>query len=165
MPRLNKQRVLKLFGQMYTKAEDIIQDPDRFKNMLKDAREVLEEKGSGPLQDIMEKLKLFLAMMNDYRTGLYTELPLRTVLSVGGALLYLISPADIIPDFIPLVGMIDDIFIINLVWNQLKKDLDKYSLWKKGISESSKTVIIPNEMETEQVVVDAQIIDAETHNK
>lgn len=161
MARLNKQRVLELYGQMYAKAEAIIHDPDRFKNLLKDTREVLEERGSGPLKDIMDKLKLFLAMMNDYRSGSYTELPLRTVLSIGGALLYLISPADIIPDFIPLVGMIDDIFVINLVWNQLKKDLDKYSLWKRGVSESSKTVIMPNEMAPDQVVIDAQIIDAD----
>lgn len=164
MARLNKKRTLSLFGQMYTKAEDIIKDPDRFKNMLKDAREVLDGKGSGQLKEIIDKIKLFLSMLNDYRNGIYTELPLRSVLSIGGALLYLISPADIIPDFIPLIGMIDDIFIINFVWNQLRRDLDKYSLWKRGLSESSKTVIMPGEMKTEQVVFDAEIIDVEIND-
>lgn len=161
MARINKQRILNLFGQMYTKAEDIIKDPDRFKNMLKDARQVLDGKASGQLKEVVDKLKLFLSMLNDYRNGIYTELPLRSVLSIGGALLYLISPADIIPDFIPVIGMIDDIFIINLVWNQLRRDLDKYLLWKQGVSESSKTVIMPGEMKTEHVVVDAEIIDVE----
>lgn len=148
---------MKLFGQMYNKAEEIINDPSRFKTMLKDAREVLDGQGSGPLQEIVQKLKLFLSMLNDYRSGVYTELPLRTILSIGGALLYLISPADIIPDFIPLVGWIDDIFIINFVWKQVEKDLDKYSLWKRGISESSKTVIVPEELNDAPIVVDAQI--------
>lgn len=159
MPRLNKQRAMKLFGQMYAKAEEIIKDPDRFKTMLREGREILEGKGSGPLQEIMDKIKLFLSMMNDYRNGKYTELPLRSVLSIAAALLYLISPADIIPDFIPLVGFIDDIFIINFVWNQVKKDLDRYALWKRGLSESSNTVIIPGEMNSEPVIMDAEIVN------
>ncbi len=159
MPRLNKQRALQMFGQMYAKAEDIVKDPDRFKTMLKDARAVMEGKGQGPLQEIADKLKLLLSMLNDYRNGDYTKLPLRTVLTIAGALLYLISPADVIPDFIPFIGMIDDIFIINFVWKQLSKDLAAYELWKTGSSVDSKMVMMPDELDIKHVIVDAEIIN------
>lgn len=128
--RVSKARSIKIFNDMIGKAEEIIKNPDRFKSMLKDAREVMEGKGSGPLQDIANRLKLLWMMLNDYRKGEYRRLPIRTVLSIVGVFLYLISPLDAIPDFIPWFGMIDDVFIVNFVWKQLTQDLEDYRNWR-----------------------------------
>lgn len=42
------------------------------------------------------------------------------------ALLYLISPIDAIPDFIPVVGLGDDVGIISLALIKLSHDISKY---------------------------------------
>jgi uncharacterized membrane protein YkvA (DUF1232 family) len=34
---------------------------------------------------------------------------------LGGALAYLVSPIDIIPDFIPVIGYLDDVVIVSLL--------------------------------------------------
>ena len=42
------------------------------------------------------------------------------------------SPIDVIPDFIPVLGMLDDLFVLTLVLRQVNADLEKYRAWKEG---------------------------------
>lgn len=44
-----------------------------------------------------------------------------------GALLYFISPFDVLPDFIPFVGYIDDAFVISTVINSLAGEIERYT--------------------------------------
>jgi len=49
---------------------------------------------------------------------------------IGSGLLYFILPADFIPDFIPVGGLLDDLAILTLVMNSLQEELTSYRLWK-----------------------------------
>lgn len=49
------------------------------------------------------------------------EVPMSFKLTIAGALLYLILPADIIPDTIPGIGFIDDVSVILLVFKEVSK--------------------------------------------
>lgn len=49
------------------------------------------------------------------------EIPVRLQVIIIGALLYLILPVDIVPDFIPGVGLVDDVGVILLVFNEVSK--------------------------------------------
>lgn len=159
MPRIDETRILKLFNKMYNKAEEIIKDPSRFKTMLKDAGDMIEGTREGPLKDIASEVRLLINMLRDYRSGEYTRLPRRTLLSVTAALIYLISPVDFIPDFIPLVGVVDDIFVLNFVWKQVRKDLEDYAFWRTGVSVSEGRVVLPDELVTKPHIVDADYDD------
>ena len=44
-------------------------------------------------------------------------------LIVGGTLLYLISPIDLLPDMIPIVGQIDDVLIATLLVTEVTQML------------------------------------------
>ena len=48
-----------------------------------------------------------------------------------GALLYVLSPLDVIPDFIPLAGFIDDAAVFGFVLAFAKDDLVRYREWRK----------------------------------
>lgn len=74
--------------------------------------------------------KIMLSMMKDIKNGDYEETPWFTIATVSVALLYLINPADIIPDFIPGLGYIDDVavFSVSIAW--IESDLHKYLDWK-----------------------------------
>ena len=51
------------------------------------------------------------------------DVPIRLKITIVGALLYLILPADVIPDAIPGVGLIDDVGVLLAVYNELSKFL------------------------------------------
>ncbi len=156
MPRINQTRILKLFNKMYNKAEDVIKDPSRFKTMLKDAGDMVDGTKEGPLKEIITEVKLLINMLRDYKRGSYTTLPKRTILSVTAALLYLVSPIDVIPDFIPLIGVVDDIFVLNFVWKQISKDLEDYAFWVTGMSEEKKRIVLPDELVAKPTIVDIE---------
>jgi uncharacterized membrane protein YkvA (DUF1232 family) len=48
---------------------------------------------------------------------------IKTKMLVGGLLAYIASPLDIIPDFIPLIGKIDDIAIVLFAMNKIINDV------------------------------------------
>ena len=54
-----------------------------------------------------------------------------SIIAILGGIIYFLSPIDIIPDFIPIIGYLDDIFVLNLVIDQVRKDIDKYKEWNK----------------------------------
>lgn len=70
-------------------------------------------------------------MINSYRTKKYTKLPFKTIAAILGALIYFVSPLDIIPDFIPFLGAIDDVAVISFCLKMIKDDLNAYLLWKE----------------------------------
>lgn len=158
MARFNKIRTIRLFMQMAKKAESIIKNPDEFRLMIKDARDALEGKGDGPLTEIAGRLKMLLAMLNDYRLGRYRKIPVRTIVSIAGVMLYLTSPLDAVPDFIPVIGMIDDIFVINFIWKQLSQDLERYHAWKTEQADDP-VVEIPDGTKKEYISADFETIE------
>jgi uncharacterized membrane protein YkvA (DUF1232 family) len=50
---------------------------------------------------------------------------------IGGGLLYFILPADLIPDFLPLIGYLDDLAVLTTIMNSLKGEINQYRDWKK----------------------------------
>ena len=56
-------------------------------------------------EGIRSALRLFYALDNP-------SMPLKTKMVIYGALGYFISPIDVIPDFIPVVGFTDDIGVL-----------------------------------------------------
>ena len=71
---------------------------------------------------MMKKLKILFVTLFDRRTPWVAKL-----IVIAGAL-YGISPADLIPDFIPVLGQLDDVTIILIVlyfYLKLTKDVRK----------------------------------------
>jgi uncharacterized membrane protein YkvA (DUF1232 family) len=61
-------------------------------------------------------IKRFIREIGFYRRVLkHPETPLVSKILLGAAIAYALSPIDIIPDFIPVVGHIDDLVILPLI--------------------------------------------------
>ena len=84
------------------------------------------------LKEFTDDVKLFFSMLKDFFTKKYTDVPVATIMSVAGTLLYVFLPFDVIPDFIPGIGFIDDAAMIALCLRMAKFDIDKYKAWKES---------------------------------
>ncbi|TDG37908.1 DUF1232 domain-containing protein [Pedobacter changchengzhani] len=127
--KLNRQKILSFFKKSQNRATVILQDKTKASATIKDALgKAVSNKGE--LEGVWSKLVLLFAVSKDYVNGDYTEIPKRSIIAILGGLIYFLSPIDVIPDFIPVLGLIDDVFVLNLVYKQVVKDLEKYKIWK-----------------------------------
>jgi len=82
------------------------------------------------MQLVTNQAKLVLELVEDFVDGRYRKLPWHSLVFASGALLYTVSPADVLPDFLPLVGALDDMAVLSLAMRWLQKDLKAYCEFK-----------------------------------
>lgn len=70
------------------------------------------------------------SLLQDWYKGRYKDVPWLVISSVGGALVYVLSPIDLIPDFLPFVGYLDDAAVFAALLKYVRTDLRKYRDWK-----------------------------------
>ena len=80
------------------------------------------------LEGLWQDIKLLYSMISNVVRGRY-KLPYRTIAAVAFTLLYFVNPFDLIPDIIPVVGYIDDAFVVSLCLKFIGTDLEKYRKW------------------------------------
>ncbi|TDD58265.1 DUF1232 domain-containing protein [Kribbella antibiotica] len=67
-----------------------------------------------PVGDVIERARALPRLIRAARSGAYGELPKSRMTLWVFALVYLISPIDILPDLLPVIGVTDDAGV--LVW-------------------------------------------------
>ena len=85
----------------------------------------------GLLARLFQDLKLLFTLVKDYWQGTYRDVSVKSIVIFVVALAYIISPIDLIPDYILGFGQIDDAVILGLSLHLLEKDLMKYREWKE----------------------------------
>lgn len=115
---------------------------DSFKNGFsqEDVEKVMENMGkieslmqNETLRKYLVDVKLYFQMLGDVFTGKYKKVPVGTIAAIIGTLLYVLSPVDFIPDFLP-GGFVDDAGILVICLNFTKYDIEEYKKFK-GIIE------------------------------
>jgi uncharacterized membrane protein YkvA (DUF1232 family) len=109
------------------------------KNFSKDNLENLMQKEDSLFSKFLNFDKLneyyqdfidLFSLLKDWYKGRYKDVPWMVISSAGGAMLYVLSPIDLIPDFIPVIGYLDDAAVFAACLKFIRKDLDKYREWK-----------------------------------
>ena len=105
--------------------EYLIHEEEKLQEKLKD---------SSHLERFAKDLMLFMSLIKDYYQGNYRDIPYKTISAGVVGLLYTLNPIDIIPDFIPFIGHIDDALVLTFCLKLVEKDLQKYQTWKENQS-------------------------------
>ena len=90
--------------------------------------------GSRHLAMFLKDVELLFELIRDHLAKRYTTVPWHTIAAAAATLLYILNPFDIIPDFIPVLGYIDDGLVVTLAMKMVGKDLEKYRLWRQSQS-------------------------------
>jgi len=90
-----------------------------------------EKQGKGKWAVVADKFALLGRLVKAYAAGDYRAIPWQSLLSIVGVLIYFVSPLDFIPDFLPLIGLADDVALTLWLFNSLSKDLDAFAVWEK----------------------------------
>jgi uncharacterized membrane protein YkvA (DUF1232 family) len=78
----------------------------------------------------VEQARLILELVKDYWAGRYREVPYWAISAGALALLYVLNPADVIPDVIMGVGYLDDATVVAFCLKLIERELERYKEWK-----------------------------------
>lgn len=113
------------------KAPRIAKNASSLLKLLKQALEKTQTLGVGGIYDeIRSKIVLLGELLKAYASGEYRQIELGNVLKVVAAFIYFISPLDIIPDIIPMIGFTDDVALLLFIVKSIGDELDKFEIWK-----------------------------------
>lgn len=124
-------RKKKEISEDYLKTEVAKIDNDDVSIAMESQEEVDDKiNNSGILKKYSELAKIMYGMLKDYRKGVYTKVPWFTIATIAFSFLYILNPLDIMPDFIPGLGYIDDMAIITFGLRFIQSDIHNYLDWK-----------------------------------
>ena len=129
-PRVMTEKNLKRsFEQSKKKAKKILNDKDKMDLFL----ERLEKKLSLiPIAGgMLSEIPVLISLVKAYIEKRYANVPIGTVIAIVGALLYFLSPIDLVPDLLPAIGLVDDAAVIALALKLVHDDVKEYQSWKK----------------------------------
>ena len=117
----------------YGKAKEMLDHPDKIEKLLNKLEKKLKS-----VPNIGEKLShipVFVSLIRSYIKKEYTEIPLGTIIAVLSALIYFVSPVDIIPDVMPVIGFADDAAVIAACLKLVDTDIEEYIEWRDANSD------------------------------
>jgi len=86
--------------------------------------------------NIVKQVKLLGHLTYFYATGTYRKVKQKSIIKIIAVLLYFIMPLDVIPDFIPFAGYLDDITLIGWIFSILGKELSAFEVWLEEYSKA-----------------------------
>lgn len=113
----------------FGEAEATLDDKEKLSFMLD---KVKRKMASLPMVgNVLANVPTLFKLLNSYLKGEYTETPRKQLIIIVSALSYLVAPIDLIPDFIPIVGLMDDIAVLSVCIKSAQGALEEYLAWRE----------------------------------
>jgi uncharacterized membrane protein YkvA (DUF1232 family) len=77
------------------------------------------------------------SMLRDSFKRKYRKTPWGTLTGGIFSILYLLNPLDLIPEALPIIGIVDDTLVFGVFLALLSRDVKKYLLWKTSPENSN----------------------------
>ena len=113
----------------YDEAEKILNDEDkmeRFLQRLEKKMKVIPLAG-----DKLANIPIMVSLVRSYVKKEYRDIPIGSLIAIVSALIYFVSPIDIVPDSIPVLGYFDDAAVVAACWKLVDTDVVEYVKWRK----------------------------------
>jgi uncharacterized membrane protein YkvA (DUF1232 family) len=120
----------RIFDKLYRQAERIITSGTAVSDLL-DAVFLKVGESSEMFYKIQDSMIALTRMTKAWVKGDYKNISTKSMIAVIAALLYFVNPLDLIPDFIPILGQIDDVLILGYLVKILNKEIERFMAWEK----------------------------------
>ena len=127
---LSEDQVKEALESGYGQSEALLNDKDELDNFLYRLEQKINDMPFVGKKFSM--IPVMISLVKHYVQGKYTTVPYGTILAVLSALIYFLSPIDIIPDFIPLAGYFDDMAVMGLCMKMVNTDIESYDEWRRS---------------------------------
>lgn len=109
-------------------ARRLVNDPDAMDKFLQQLEVKLKEIPT--IGEGLSNIPVLINLVKDHHQKKYELAPIGTICAAVGALLYWVAPIDLIPDAIPVAGMIDDAAVVLICMSIIGADVETYKQWR-----------------------------------
>ena len=102
--------------------EKVAQEKDKTLDKIKNA---------SALSGLFDNIRTAYDMVSDSVTGKYKGVAKSTLALLAGGLAYLALSLDLVPDFIPVAGWVDDAAVLAWIFKRCADEFQKYKAFKR----------------------------------
>jgi uncharacterized membrane protein YkvA (DUF1232 family) len=113
------------------RAEGLVRNPKELLTVLSKAERRLDRVNAGRLTPIKKDIQTLLRLMRAYGEGRYRQLSGKNLVLAGLGIIYLVSPLDVLPDFLP-GGFFDDAAVIGFILKKIRTELVAFEIWERA---------------------------------
>lgn len=79
--------------------------------------------------DFIKQASLLARLIQFAALGKYRQIAPKTMALIVGSVIYFVSPIDLIPDFIPMLGYADDVTLLAWIFSALGKEITDFEIY------------------------------------
>ena len=121
----------RFFRSYVLRARKLLGDPAALDELAQHARSKATGSPNSKIRELGDRIKLLGRLVRAYANGSYREIGVANIVLIVAAILYFVTPIDLIPDAIPGAGLMDDATVLAFVLAKLEIELDRFSAWEK----------------------------------
>lgn len=119
------------FKKAYENASEKVKNNRMMNALLGTVFNKMESKNSNTtFAKLTSKLSSMISLVRHYINGSYRDVETKSIVLVTAGLIYFLSPIDLIPDFLPIIGYADDIALLTYIFSSLSGEIERFELWK-----------------------------------
>lgn len=117
------------FSRYEKRAQEVLSDFEKTADVVERATQKARAQ-AGRLRSVWRDLQDLLRLLRAWSSRAYTRVPWGTLVIALAAVLYFVNPLDLAPDFIPVVGYLDDATVMAFVIRSIQKELERFREWE-----------------------------------
>jgi len=121
-----------LFSKFLGRGSKLLAKPLKVAFVLNEVADKLRDKHSkdNKFTQLFHTAHTLVRLVRSYVSGEYRQIHTTTIASGVGVLLYVLSPIDLVPDFIPVVGFLDDLSLISWFVGKFNDEIVRFREWE-----------------------------------
>ncbi|MBX0289363.1 DUF1232 domain-containing protein [Hymenobacter sp. HSC-4F20] len=122
-----------LFSVFLNRAGKLLGRPFKVVMVLNEVANKLSSKESkdSKFKQLFDVGYTVVRLVRNYVSGNYRQIETGTIVSALGVLLYTLSPVDLVPDFVPVVGFLDDLALLSWFVEKFQGEITRFREWEQ----------------------------------
>jgi uncharacterized membrane protein YkvA (DUF1232 family) len=118
------------FVDALARARAYARDPKALRALFQEAMRKTSSIPKAPFKDLWGYFQAMLRLIRAYYRGEYRAISVTNLVMIIGAIIYVLNPWDLIPDWIPTLGFLDDATILAFAVQKTREALDDFTSWE-----------------------------------